>query len=506
MGTARGWGGHVPYILALDQGTTSTRSIVFDGDGQRLSQSQIALEQIFPKPGWVEHDAATIWRDQLQTARAAIAEVGITAADLSAIGVTNQRESVVVWNRATGIPIHNAIVWQDRRTSDTCEALVAAGHDEHVRELTGLGIDPYFSATKIAWILDHVDGARDAAMRGELACGTIDSWLVHNLTGGRVHVTDITNASRTLLLDITTGEWSAELCSLFGVVPGMLPRVVRSSEVVGQSDAEVLGAAVPIGGICGDQQAALVGNGCFAAGDVKATFGTGVFALMHTGETRVRSKSLATTIPARTGDRIEYALEGSIFMGGAVVQWLVEGLELGDSPAAVQALAESVPDSGGVVFVPALTGLGAPEWDPYARGAIFGLTRGATRAHIARAGMEAIPLQVVDLVGAMVADSGHEIPALRVDGGVTVNVLVMQTLADLLGVPVDRALVPESTALGAAYLAGLAVGVWSEPADLPALKGVSRTFEPAPDAAERFARLRTLWAEAVTRSLRWERP
>jgi glycerol kinase len=495
----------VTYLLALDQGTTSTRSIVFDGSGERLAQAQIALEQHFPKPGWVEHDAETIWRDQLTTARDALSEAGITAADLTAIGVTNQRETVVVWDRATGKPIHNAVVWQDRRTSESCEALIASGHDSGVREKTGLGIDPYFSATKIAWILDAVPGARDAAERGELACGTIDCWLVHNLSGGRIHVTDITNASRTLLLDIATGEWDAGLCALFRVPMQLLPRVVRSAEVVGESDADVLGAPVPIAGICGDQQSALVGNGGFSPGDVKATFGTGVFALMHTGTERVHSASLATTLAARTGDAIEYALEGSIFMGGAVVQWLVEGLELGDSPAAVQALAESVPDSGGVILVPALTGMGAPEWDPYARGAIFGLTRGAKRAHIARAGMESIPLQVMDLIGAMVADSGHEMPALRVDGGVTVNTLVMQTLADLLGVPVHRALVPESTALGVAYLAGLATGAFSSPADLPVLRGVSTTFEPSPGAAEHYATLRLRWAEAVKRSLRWER-
>lgn len=494
----------MPFVLSLDQGTTSTRSIVFDGDGVRLAQSQIALEQIFPQPGWVEHDANTIWREQLQTARDALAQAGVRAMDLAAVGVTNQRETVVVWDRATGEPIHNAIVWQDRRTAGLCEALVGAGHDEAVRERTGLGIDPYFSATKIAWILDAVPGARAAAERGELACGTIDCWLVHRLTGGRVHVTDITNASRTLLLDITSGEWDADMCALFRVPSRMLPRIVRSAEIVGASDADILGAEVPIAGICGDQQAALVGNGCFKAGDAKATFGTGVFALMHTGRTRVRSRSLATTIPARIGDEIEYALEGSVFMGGAVVQWLVEGLELGDSPQAVQALAESVPDSGGVVFVPALTGLGAPLWDPYARGAMFGLTRGVKRAHIARAGMDAIPLQVRDLVGAMVADSGHAMPALRVDGGVTVNELVMQTLADLLNVPIHRAQVAESTALGAAYLAGLATGVWHAPSELPALTGVSRTFEPAADAQARYADLKRRWAEAVKRSMRWE--
>lgn len=492
------------YVLALDQGTTSTRSIVFDGDGVRLSQSQIALEQIFPRPGWVEHDALTIWDNQLTTARDAISQAGITAADLSAIGVTNQRETVVIWSRATGAPIHNAVVWQDRRTSEACETLIEGGHDDFVRERTGLGIDPYFSATKIAWLLDEVPGAREAAERGELACGTIDCWLVHNLTGGRIHVTDITNASRTLLMNIETGEWDEELCALFRVPMSLLPRIVRSAEVVGETDASVLDAAIPVAGICGDQQAALVGNGCFRAGDAKATFGTGVFALMHTGDTRVRSRHLATTVPARMGDAIEYALEGSIFMGGAVVQWLVEGLELGDSPQAVQALAESVPDSGGVVFVPALTGLGAPEWDPYARGAIFGLTRGAKRAHIARAGMESIPLQVMDLIGAMVEDSGHDMPAIRVDGGVTVNELVMQTLADLLDVPVNRALVAESTALGAAFLAGYATGVWSGPQDLPVLTGVSRTFEPTPGAEERFADLKTRWAEAVKRSKRWE--
>jgi len=494
----------MPYLLALDQGTTSTRSIVFDGDGVRLSQSQIALEQIFPQPGWVEHDATTIWRNQLDTARAAIAEAGILPADLTAVGVTNQRETVVVWDRATGAPIHNAIVWQDRRTAAACEALVANGHDEFVRGRTGLSIDPYFSATKIAWILDAVPGARQAAARGALACGTIDSWLIYNLTGGKVHVTDITNASRTLLLDIESGEWDEELCELFSVERSLLPHVARSAEVVGETDPELLGAAIPIAGVCGDQQAALVGNGCFHAGDAKATFGTGVFALMHTGPSRVRSASLATTLAARTGDTIEYALEGSIFMGGAVVQWLVEGLKLGESPAAVQALAESVPDSGGVVLVPALTGLGAPLWDPYARGAMFGLTRGATTAHVARAGMESIPLQVMDLVEAMVTDSGHALPRLRVDGGVTVNELVMQTLADLLGVPIDRALVPESTALGAAYLAGLATGVWERPSDLPALTGVSRTFEPSDGASERYAELKIRWAEAVRRSMRWE--
>jgi len=495
----------MPLVLALDQGTTSSRAIVFDETGTKRGIAQIALPQIFPQPGWVEHDPQVLWQQQLQVAREAIAQAGISAEQLAGIGVTNQRETAVVWDRATGVPIHNAIVWQDRRTAAVCDDLVASGADGWVRERTGLGIDPYFSAAKIAWILDAVPGARARAEAGELACGTIDTWLVWNLTGGAVHVTDASNASRTQLLDIATREWDPELAALFGVPMALLPKVVSSSEIVGSTAPDVLGAAVPISGICGDQQAALVGNGGFQAGDVKATFGTGVFALMHTGHTRAHSTSLGATLAAQIGDKLDYALEGSIFMGGAVVQWLVEGLKLADSPQAVQALAQTVPTSGGVVFVPALTGLGAPTWDPYARGAIFGLTRGATNAHIARAGMEAIPLQVADLIGAMVEDSGHEIEQLRVDGGVTVNELVMQILADVLGRDVLRAQVAESTGLGAAYLAGLATGVWSGPAELPVLFGVDKSFTPSPRAAEDYAHLKVLWAEAVKRSMKWER-
>jgi glycerol kinase len=495
----------MPFILALDQGTTSSRAIVFDETGAKRSQAQIALPQIFPQAGWVEHDPEVLWGQQLQVAREAIEQAGISAGELSAVGVTNQRETVVIWDRATGVPIHNAIVWQDRRTAEACDALVAEGHDDFVRDLTGLGIDPYFSASKIAWMLDHVEGARERAANGELAAGTIDSWLIWKLTEGAVHVTDSSNASRTQLLDLATGAWDSRLAEIFRVPLSLMARVVRSSEVVGSTSTEVLGAAVPIASACGDQQAALVGNGGFSAGDAKATFGTGIFALMHTGPTRSNSCTLAATLAAQTGPELQYALEGSIFMGGAVIQWLVEGLELADSPQAVQALAESVPDSNGVVFVPALTGMGAPEWDPYARGAIFGLTRGAKAAHIARAGMEAIPLQVADLIGAMAADSGYSIPELRVDGGVTVNELVMQTLADVLAIPVDRALVAESTALGAAYLAGLAVGVFSGPEDLPVLRGVSKTFTPDPADEIRLADLRIRWAEAVKRSKRWER-
>ena len=493
-------------ILALDQGTTSTRSIVFDERGERLGMAQIALEQRFPQPGWVEHDATLIWHDQLATAHAALEEAGISASELSAIGVTNQRESVVLWDRSTGVPLHNAIVWQDRRTADAC-ALIAEkpGVDRMVRERTGLAVDPYFSASKIAWLLDNVEGARERALAGELAVGTIDSWLIYNLTAGAEHVTDVTNASRTLLFDTRDGRWDPELCVLFNVPEQLLPRVVRSSGVVGLSAAEVLGASIPIAGVCGDQQASLVGNGGFSAGDAKVTFGTGIVALMHTGRQRPASDTLALTVAAQIGDELEYALEGSIFMGGAVVQWIVEQLHLAESPQAAQALAETVPDSNGVVLVPALTGLGAPEWDPYARGAIFGLTRGANSAHVARAAMESIPLQVGDLIGAMTTDSGHSLHSLRADGGVTVNTLVMQTLADVLGIRVETAAMAESTALGAAYLAGLAVGVWTGPEDLPMLHTVARTYEPDTTADARIAHLRILWAEAVKRSLKWER-
>lgn len=492
-------------VLALDQGTTSSRAIVFDEHGEKRSQAQVPLPQIFPQPGWVEQDPLVMWENQLRVARDALAQAGATASDLAALGITNQRETVVVWDRATGAPVCNAIVWQDRRTSDVCEALIRSGVAPRVREKTGLPVDPYFSATKIAWILDNIPNARARAERGELACGTVDTWFIWQLTGGAAHVTDATNASRTLLFDIERGSWDDELLALFGVPAELLPRVVRSSGVMGATRPELLGAAVPIGSACGDQQASLAGNGGFSPGDAKATFGTGVFALMHTGTERASSKTLAVTVAAQTSEQLEYALEGSIFMGGAVVQWIVEGLKLAESPQAAQALAESVPDSNGVVLVPALTGLGAPEWDPLARGAIFGLTRGATNAHVARAAMESIPLQVGDLLNAMIEDSGRELMSIRVDGGVTVNALVMQTLADVIGIRVQVAAMAESTALGAAYLAGLATGVWGGPEDLPMLVGVARTFEPDQQATVRLADLRLRWTEAVKRSLKWER-
>jgi glycerol kinase len=496
----------MPFVLALDQGTTSSRAIVFDESGEKRSQAQVPLPQIFPTAGWVEQDPLLMWGNQLACARRAIAEAGVTAADISALGITNQRETTIVWDRATGQPLCNAIVWQDRRTSDVCDALVRSGAQTAVREKTGLPIDPYFSATKIAWILDNAEGARPRAEAGHLAFGTVDTWFLWQLTGGAVHATDVTNASRTLLFDIERGEWSAEMMDLFGVPEALLPDVMASSGVVGETVPGVFDVPIPIASMVGDQQAALVGNGCFEAGDAKATFGTGIFVLMHTGIDRAHSDTLAATVAASEPNALRYALEGSIFMGGAAIQWIVEGLKLADSPAAAQTLAESVPDSNGVVFVPALTGLGAPAWDPLARGAIFGLTRGATDAHVARAAMEAIPLQLSDLMAAMISESGHELHTLRADGGVTVNTLVMKTLSDVLGIDVAVAQMAESTALGAAYLAGRAVGVWTGPEDLPMLRGVERTYVPARDAdsLHRLADLKLRWTEAVRRSLKWE--
>lgn len=497
----------MPFVLALDQGTTSSRAIVFDESGRKRSQVQVPLPQIFPAQGWVEQDPLVMWENQLDCARRAIAEAGTAAADIAALGITNQRETTIIWDRSSGEPIFNAIVWQDRRTAETCEGLLSAGLGESVRQGTGLPIDPYFSATKIAWILDNVEDARLRAEAGDLAFGTVDTWFLWKLTGGEAHATDVTNASRTLLFDLERGTWDPELLDVFRVPAALLPQVVASSAVVGETAAGVFEAPIKVGSLVGDQQAALVGNGCFSPGDAKATFGTGIFALMHTGSDRVQSRSLACTAAASSPEALEYALEGSIFMGGAVVQWIVEALKLADSPRAAQELAESVPDSNGVVFVPALTGLGAPEWDPLARGAIFGLTRGATNAHVARAAMEAIPLQLADLMGAMTVESGRELHSIRADGGVTVNTLVMRTLANVLGIDVACAEMAESTALGAAYLAGKAAGVWRNPEDLPMLHGVSRTYEPVRDQASLAAidDLKLRWREAVKRSLKWER-
>ncbi len=484
------------FVLALDQGTSSSRSIVFDDRGRIVAMAQREFRQIYPQPGWVEHDPEEIWTSQLATAREAIAKAGLKAADISAIGITNQRETTVLWNRRTGQPIHNAIVWQDRRGEPLCAQLRAQGHAEQVRRSTGLVIDSYFSATKIRWLLDHVNGAHIAAAHGDLAFGTIDSWLIWKLTGGRVHATDVSNASRTMLFDIGHNVWDHELLKLLHVPDSLLPRVHPSSHVYGESDPALLGAPIPIAGNAGDQQAALFGQACFTAGLAKNTYGTGCFMLMHTGGRFEKSgHGLITTAAAQAGTAREYALEGSVFIGGAVVQWLRDGLHAIKASSEVQALAESVPDAGGVMFVPAFTGLGAPYWNADARGTIVGLTRGSTVAHIARAALESIAFQSAALLQAMSKDTGP-VTELRVDGGACVNDLLMQFQADLLGIPVVRPQVTETTALGAAYLAGLATSVWKDTAELAALWQVQRRFHPTLPR-ERAAEAMARWERAV---------
>ena len=461
------------YVLALDQGTTSSRAIVFDENGSMRGVAQKEFRQIFPQPGWVEHDADEIWSTQLGVAVEAVARAGIKNSDIAAIGITNQRETTVVWDRRTSKPICNAIVWQDRRTADRCRALKAAGHEPLFRERTGLVLDPYFSGTKLAWILDNVPGARARAEKGELAFGTVDSWLVWKLTDGQAHVTDPSNASRTLLFNIQTGEWDSELLKILNVPRSLLPEVRSSSEVYGQMKG------IPIAGIAGDQQAALFGQLCTEPGLAKNTYGTGCFMLMNTGTRPVTSKNqLLTTVAWRLGHRTEYALEGSVFVAGAVVQWLRDSLGIIRTSADVEALAKSVPDSGGVYFVPAFVGLGAPHWDPYARGAIVGLTRGSTAAHIARAALDSIAFQTADVMQAMQADSGIQLKELRVDGGASRNDLLMQFQADALGIPVIRPAVSETTAWGAACLAGLATGVWSSPRELAKCWKADKSFTP----------------------------
>ncbi len=488
-------------ILALDQGTTSSRAIVFDHDGAVRGAAQREFRQIFPQPGWVEHDATEIWATQSGVMHEAIAKAGITAADIAAIGITNQRETTVVWERATGRPIANAIVWQDRRTAPFCDELRAQGKAPLIARKTGLVLDAYFSGTKLKWLLDHVPGARARAARGELAFGTIDSWLVFQLTGGRRHVTDPSNASRTLLFDIRRGAWDDELLRLFDIPESVLPEVVESSGVCAQTLLD--GLRVPIGGIAGDQQAALFGQACLSPGLAKNTYGTGCFLLLNTGRNAVAStNNLLTTIAWKRGGSIDYALEGSVFIGGAVVQWLRDGLQIIRAASEVEALAASVPDTAGVYFVPAFAGLGAPHWDPYARGAMFGLTRGTTRAHIARAALESIAFQSADVLDAMQKDAGITLSELRVDGGATANDLLMQFQADILGVPVVRPKVLETTALGAAYLAGLAVGYWKSTDEISAHWAVDRRFEPAMPR-EQVAELRRGWDQAVERSKRW---
>ena len=491
------------YILSLDQGTTSSRAILFDEAGAIAAVAQHEFKQFYPQPGWVEHDPMEILTSQLSCAVEALGKAGARPRDVAAIGITNQRETVIVWERATGKPIHPAIVWQDRRTAAQCSALEESGVGDMVSSRTGLVLDPYFSATKVAWILDNVPGARASAERGELAFGTVDCWLIWHLTSGQRHVTDVTNASRTLLYNIVKGEWDAELLRIFNIPASLLPEVAWSSEKVGEVTTTLGLGGIAIAGIAGDQQAALFGQLCWSAGEAKNTYGTGCFLLQNIGTQFVRSKHrLITTLAASAHHRLEYALEGSIFIGGAVVQWLRDNLRLIGSSAEVEELAASVPDTGGVVFVPAFVGLGAPHWDPHAAGLLIGLRRDTRPGHIARAALESIAFQVADVLEAVHSETGTPLGALRVDGGAAVNDLLMQFQADVLGVPVVRPRVTETTALGAAYLAGLAVGFWASPDELRARRQGDVSFEPRMDSSER-AKRRALWQRAVERAKNW---
>jgi glycerol kinase len=494
------------YILALDQGTTSSRAIIFDHDGSAVAVAQKEFAQIYPQPGWVEHDPLEIWATQSEMAAEVLAKAKVRADAIAAVGVTNQRETTVVWERATGRPIYNAIVWQDRRTADECSRLKKEGMEPGVAKKTGLRLDPYFSGTKLAWILDHVAGARAQAEAGKLCFGTVDSWLIWHLTGGRVHVTDVTNASRTLLCNIHTGEWDDELLGILRVPRAVLPEIKSSSEVYGKVSSPAPLGGVPIAGIAGDQQAALFGQACFKPGMAKNTYGTGCFMLMQTGEKAVPSKhNLLTTIAWRVGGRTEYALEGSVFIAGAAIQWLRDELKLVKSAAELDELAASVPDTGGVFLVPAFAGLGAPHWDPYARGAMVGLTRGTGRAQICRAVLEAIAFQSADLVGCMEKDSGLSLKELRVDGGAARSKPLLQFQADLLRVPIIRPKSIETTAVGAAYLAGLAVSFWASREEIAGNWAVETTYE-ATRTEESVKQLRRGWERALERSKGWEMP
>ncbi len=493
------------YLLALDQGTSSSRSIVFDADGRIVALAQQELPQIYPQPGWVEHDPMAIWRGQLSTAREALTKAGLTARDIRAVGITNQRETTVVWNRRTGAPIHNAIVWQDRRAEPACLDLRERGLAPTIQSSTGLLVDAYFSGTKLKWILDHVPGARAQALNGELAFGTVDSWLIWQLTHGAVHATDVSNASRTMLFNVHTNQWDPTLLAALDIPASLLPRVMPSSAVYGEVAADLLGHAVTIGGVAGDQQSALFGQACFKAGMVKNTYGTGCFMLMHTGgKFQTSTSGLITTSAAQTTPQPEFAIEGSVFVGGAVVHWLRDGLRAISNSSEVQALAESVPDAGGVMMVPAFTGLGAPYWNPEARGTITGITRGTTHAHIARAALESIAFQSAALLQAMsrdaVAGGSAGVAEMRVDGGACVNNLLMQFQADLLGIPVLRPKVVETTALGAAYLAGLATGVFTGTDEITAQWQVERRFEPSMPQ-DHAAALMARWEHAVRQTV-----
>ncbi len=491
------------YILALDQGTTSSRAILFGHDGTAVASAQQEFEQILPQPGHVEHDPEAIWQTQLQTARQALERAEATAADVAAIGVTNQRETTVLWERDTGRPVANAIVWQSRLTSGICDELRKQGHEELFRSKTGLVLDPYFSGTKIKYLLDQDPALRNRAEKGEILFGTIDSFLIWRLTGGARHVTDVSNASRTLLLNIHDRQWDDELLEVMDVPRAMLPEVVPSSQVYGTSEESLLGGAIPVAGCAGDQQAATFGQACFNKGDVKNTYGTGCFMLMNTGSDPVRSENqLLTTIGWQVGDEVVYCLEGSVFIAGAVVQWLRDGLGIIESSGQVEQLAAEVEDSDGVVVVPAFVGLGAPHWDPHARGTIFGLTRGTRAAHLARAAVESMAFQSMELLEAMQRDVGVELDELKVDGGASVNDVLMQFQADLLKTTVRRPVVAETTALGAAYLAGLAVGFWKDRADIESNWAEQKRFTPQMDQAER-EKLSRRWTTAVNRTLGW---
>jgi len=495
-------------ILALDQGTTSSRAILFEKSGAILGTAQREFTQHYPKAAWVEHDAVEIWQSQLGVAQEVLSQHGLTGQDIAAIGITNQRETTLIWDRATGQPIHNAIVWQDRRTSRQCDELRDAGYTDLVQQKTGLIIDPYFCATKLQWILDNVPDARQRAERGELAFGTIDSWLLWKLTSGRLHVTDVTNASRTMLLNIHSCEWDNELLSLLDIPPSLLPKVVPSSQIYGETDAEFFGTPIKLGGAAGDQQSALFGQNCTRHGMAKNTYGTGCFMLMNIGDDPKPSTcKLLTTVACSHGvngiNKHQYALEGSVFIAGAAVQWLRDGLGIIDSSAEVEALASSVPDSDGVYLVPAFAGLGAPYWDSRARGVLVGLTRGTKRAHIARAALEGIAFQVADVLDAMKQDAGVPIAELRVDGGAAANDLLMQFQADIMGVPVVRPEVIETTAQGAAYLAGLSSGFWSGVDEIETVWKASRVFEPQMSTDEVQQR-RARWINALDRARQWE--
>ena len=493
------------YILALDQGTTSSRAILFDREGRAVRTAQQEFEQLYPQPGWVEHRPEDIWSSQLNAVHVLLRESGIETDQIKAIGITNQRETTIIWNRETGEPIHNAVVWQCRRTAEDCDRMREEGLAAMFQERTGLVLDAYFSGTKVRWLLDKVPGARELAQQGRLAFGTVDSWLIWKLTGGRVHATDVSNASRTLLFNIERGEWDDELLAALDVPRSVLPHVAPSSALIGETDPALFGSAIPIAGIAGDQQAALFGQVCTTPGMSKNTYGTGCFMLLNTGEELVRSKSnLLTTVGWKVGDGpLEYALEGSVFIAGAAIQWLRDGLRIIGSAAETEALATSVDDNGGVYFVPAFVGLGAPHWDAYARGTIVGLTRGSTREHLARAALESIAYQTSDVLRCMRDDSGIDLTELRVDGGAARNDFLMQFQADILGIPVVRPVNTETTAGGAAFLAGLAVGFWPSVDDLAEMWQRERTFEPNMNKSDR-ERLLSDWTRAVERASHWK--